>query len=1085
MLNDLQGRNAAHINCTNINNCVFYSHLQHDIQTRLSVSTEMTKNEEQKTAVGIKEAQPVNFREFEEELQEPEQKSVGDLSNKKVQKRNKELSKQNNQLAKSVDALKKEREELLSDKQKLKSENKTLERELRRVSSKGEVRLHKKSSQLSVEQSIELDTMEDMALKIQSLEARLAERDRKLKRVRERLQKINSDMPGIGLPLDSEGELSRRESQTVPPEIPPNGGILDTSMVERLLDERNKTSRLQSENTELKAKVASLEGSLAQMQAALGKEGMEKNRKRSGNFFRRNKAHSKSLVMKSSEDVMKERDASKERDTRRSRSPDFLTLSDSFHDMSDTLSNDPKAVGSLPNFVYSGLSPRTAAKRAHGDVQTLQSCLKLALDEKKSLSDQVKQLETELIAARDSINKERALVEEKTQALQGVKSSRDTIAKEKDKQLSTLQQTNERLKSEKLALEKKLTAEKDREISGLKAEIKQLETKLAESETMRKESEDVFYPPSTPQQQTPKREAKTTKSVVSKPPVAPTSQSKTPSKDKEAENKTRKTSQPRMRRRSSSSSVSSDEHYDTVANTRALFEQKIGNMRDDSQSPKRRKSSVVNERRGSYSSAPPVLTPGINHAKSSSFDTSSIVLQEKRIEGSKSPTSPIKMEQKSTASSSKTERKSTTSPVKTERKSTTSPVKTERKSTTSPVKVEQKSTTSPVKTGLKSTTQQSTVTTTNTTTSKPTSLNINKSTSGTKVQSFTSTNKETAPASKVSKIIVKSTASPSGSPVLGRQQSQEQKTVTSPTRQVSVSTKSATSPMGSPVLNWQRSAEQRTAVTAGQTAFQKQVSVPANLYRMSSSASTPGSVHSRSTSTPTRDIPIKIAKATTPSVKQTVIRSNSTSGSTATTPTSPPTTVTPAKVTISSTNAQTTNRSDTVVLRSNRPAKQRPQSMLQLQVPSSMKKAFSLQDIPEQTSSESTVESVMPPAVVKKTEPVVVQKNPTPRKFQRRERSDRPKTMYAGKAETTNLVNLISKFQQQEAAKKDKTTPTTSVITPISENKVMNGISSPSSTPSVKVTTPPSSSSGVVLRNSSPRAPRSRPNSYYGAPAEK
>lgn len=1005
----------------------------HDLQTRLTVSMEMSRNEEQRTAGSIKGNSAAHIREPEEGLQEPEQKSIGDLSSsKKAQKKNKELSKQNNQLAKSVDALKKEREELLSDKQKLKSENKTLERELKKVNSKGDLRLHKKSSQVSVDQTLEFDTMEDMSLKVQALEARLAERDGKLRRVRERLQRLNSEMPGVGLSLENEEGL-RRESLTSPPEMPPNGSLLDSSVLERLLDEKNKAAKLKVENSELKVKVAALEGSLAQIQAA--REGAEKTRRRSGHFFRRNKTHSKSMVMKSSEEVAKERDVSKEKDTHRSRSPDFLSISDSSHDISGTLSCiDLKAGGSVPNFVYSGLSPRTAAKRAHADVQTLQSCLKLAIEEKKGFDEQIKQLEIELSAARDTINKEKALVEEKTKALEEIESSRDALLKGKDElstQVSSLQASNEQLKSEKVALEKRLAAsdaEKNGKISSLQDEIKQLQARLAESEKIRKESEDVFQPPSV-QQTAQKREVKgPTKSVVSKPPIVPASQSKPSGKEEEADSKTRKTSQPRMRRRSSSSSLSSDEHYDSVANTRALFEQKIGTIRDDNQSPKRspRKNSLTEERRSSYSNISPALNPVVNHAKSSSFDATKIVAREKTKpkDAPKSPTSPLKTGQKS-------------APQQSSVATTNSTVSEKAKPKDTP-----KSPTSPLETGQKSATQQSSVATTNSTVSKPTSLSSNKSTSGAKIQSFTSTNKETTPASKASKIIITSTTTSAGSPVLSRPKSFEQK-------------------IAAPGLH-------------------KQFSVPANLYK---AASSPQTVLV-DTRLGKKEIPVKVPMATTSSVKRTVVtpvRSNS--AVIASSPTSP-STATPAKVTITATNTNvnTANKSENVVLRGGRANKPRPQSMLL--VPTSMKKASSLQDIPEQTGSSFTVGSVQPPAPTKPAEPVVVQRNPTPRRFQRRERSDRPKTMYAGKAETTNLVNLISRFQQQETTKKESPPVPATTITPIKENKVLNGVSSLGSTPSLKVTTSPSSSSGVILRNSSsPRAPR--PNSYYGAPTEK
>ena len=961
------------------------SSLQHDTHTRLTVSMETGKNDEQRAAGNIKDISLMQFKEFDEELQEPEQKSVADLSSKKVQKKNKELSKQYTQLAKSVDALKKEREELLSDKHKLKSENKTLERDLRRASSKGEPRLSKKSSQMSVE--IELDTVEDMALKIQSLEARLAERDGKLKKVRDRLQRLSSELPGIGPPSLSPTS-SRRESEIISPmEISQqNGVILDSCSVEIILDERNEISSYKAENAELRAKVASLENNVVQLQSVIGsKEGGEnKTRKRSGSIFKRGKAYSKSMVMKQLVDVVSEKEAIK--DTRRSKSPDFLSASVSYQDMSDTsvlACTDPKAVGSLPSFVYSGLSPRSAAKRAHGDVQTLQSYLKTAIEEKKSLSEKNEQLEAEVVMVKAKIKDQNKLSEEREQSLQKLECMRDRLVREKkelSQKVSTLQSTSEQLKSDNLSLKKQHASsitKKDVEITNLKNEIKKLKEKLEESETMRKESEDVFVPP-TPQS-TPKREVKVAKTVVTKPPVGPTSQTKPSVKDGEGE-KTRKTSQPRVRRRSSSSSL--EEHFDSVSNTRALFEQKIVTFKDDKQSPKRslRKTSLTDERRGSYSSSSSALKPNVSHAKSSSFDASNIVLHENSNQKRTSP--PASVRNKTVAESPSAS-------------------------------------------------------------SKPKTLNISKSDTSsttTSVKSFTSTNKEISPVTKVSKIIVKSTASPTSSPVFGRQISTDK------------------------------------SVNAS-SVFQRQTSVPVTVSTVHTTTTT-SSTSKKTNGVVSRNLSVDSKKdAIASSAKRTVVSPVRTNSVIVTTTSGTNGLSSASKVTVTTTNTNT----NTDFIRRNPKNQPRPQSVLL--VPTfSIHKANSLQNIPEKTASEVTIEPSLPRSTPTDSTVQAPQQSPVARRYQRRERNERPKTMYAGRAETTNLVNLISRFQKQETEVKKSDNASKSPPATVTVKTPQVSVLSPA-TPTTKTTpsTPPAT--GVVLRNSSSRSPR--PKTYYGAPNEK
>lgn len=97
--------------------------------------------------------------------------------------------------------------------------------------------------------------------------------------------------------------------------------------------------------------------------------------------------------------------------------------------------------------------------------------------------------------------------------------------------------------------------------------------------------------------------------------------------------------------------------------------------------------------------------------------------------------------------------------------------------------------------------------------------------------------------------------------------------------------------------------------------------------------------------------------------------------------------------------------------------------------------------------------------------------------------------MYAGKAETANLVNLISKFQQQEAAKKQ--IGNSSSQSPVTTSAKVLGNTNKVPTPTHTVTSGStrvnsarsSSPPAVVMRNNVSRAPR--PKTFYGHPNEK
>lgn len=203
---------------------------------------------------------------------------------------------------------------------------------------------------------------------------------------------------------------------------------------------------------------------------------------------------------------------------------------------------------------------------------------------------------------------------------------------------------------------------------------------------------------------------------------------------------------------------------------------------------------------------------------------------------------------------------------------------------------------------------------------------------------------------------------------------------------------------------------------------------------------------------------------------------------------------TPQTATTTTTNGSTTTTNRVVVKTSSR---------LGDNLFSQANKSGSLQNIPGEVSngenkSPTQTENPIKTSVVNSSSSStssssssrVMRQGPTHKALLRRERKDRPKTMYAGHAETTNLVNLISKFQEAEKDKlKDVKTFAAPGVSPpavVSPSKI-NGTASPgvvspspaSSTHSFSSYAAPS----VTLRQSSAARDRqatNRPTSYCG-----
>ena len=299
--------------------------------------------------------------------QELEQRSTLELSSKKVQK----LIKQNNQLAKDVDSLKREKEALQTEKQKLKSDNKTLERELRRVSSKGEVQRLLKNAPA--------ETDHDLAAEQRYLERdkKIDELARKIRATLERLEQNESDQSDDLSPLTGRRSMKRQN----------DGGVWESGMGRS--DVQGVNSSLQKENAELRSKIASLEAELGQ----LVKTSPKTSRIKTG-FFRRSKRQ-----------PSEQKQSQTPSDSLRTRSPD-IPLSEllTFDTPSSSVEGTPihKAI---PAYISPNQSPKFEVRDArNGEIQSLKSRLKSATEEKKAIEEQNKALEAEVVDVRNQLD---------------------------------------------------------------------------------------------------------------------------------------------------------------------------------------------------------------------------------------------------------------------------------------------------------------------------------------------------------------------------------------------------------------------------------------------------------------------------------------------------------------------------------------------------------------------------------------------------------------------------------------------------------------------------------------------------------
>ena len=407
--------------------------------------------------------------ESESEVQLEDLKS-GDP--KKLHKLNKELAKQNRQLSKSVESLRKERDSLLSDKQKLKSENKSLEKELKRST-----KMEKGHQQLLRQESIEIaEDGVELPKKVEWLEAQLAKREGEIGNLQRKLElkaELFESSKGSGLVVNAECHNCNPESEVPQSKLAmqKNGDALNMNLaLERLLEQQDITSRYRQENSELKLRISSLEAELEQVFVSTTSPKTHKKA-----LFKRGKRHSSGKL---SDETPTGKAAGAE--TRVSKSPDFSRICNSSQEhLADSISpqNSPQ------HFL-----PRNRSGSAVTDVHTLQACLKLALEEKQSLVSQKQELEEKLQAAKklrkpSQPYQEVELLKQTLKVVVGEKESLSEQLKILEREVASAKERTEDLEK-RLAeslVQKDSFAKQQREIKALREENERLKKSLADS----------------------------------------------------------------------------------------------------------------------------------------------------------------------------------------------------------------------------------------------------------------------------------------------------------------------------------------------------------------------------------------------------------------------------------------------------------------------------------------------------------------------------------------------------------------------------------------------------------------------------
>ena len=1106
---------------------------------------------------------------------------------KRIQKANKEILKQNTQLTKAVESLRKEKDLLVSEKVRLKSENKCLEKELKKSSARDH-RFTKKSSQPLLD-----DEVDDLKEKIQVLEDQLAERDRIASLIKLRLDKSQVE-------VSEETEDMEKSSSSV---LTKNGSVLDSSTaLEMLLEEHDTSLRLKRENEELKSRLSSME---AEAEGFKGQRDLlsaspKTPRKRSSGFFKRGKKNNSSGALKNEEAQQVRADLV------RSQSPDVLVPSDSLLDVSiSPLHTQKDSTTSLPNYNNGSSSPNLSPhmptkNKAHTEIVTLQSCLRIAIEEKAACNDCIALLEKELDGTKskiaeleDSIStaaeKASAEREQLRSELQAAKLERDTFCGE----LKIVQQEVDELVDQNEKVEVMYTgsmAEKNKRIQELEEQVEALKAEaMKASEAMKAEalkaealkkskvtSPTYSKPPAYGVTSAPKKQMSPARERVLSPPhqsreaekaratessVAKSKQEKAhatessvaKSKQEKAhaiESSVAKTKQEKAHAIESSVAKSKQEKAHTAESSVAKSKQEVKMSKEDAKQkqeaeplkqaakPAEEKREVkvdkVRERLPSVDSArhdkPGRLSRERSQEKLSKVPPSPTrrtvgkLSRESSIDRFENP--PVKEIKRLTSTSGIPSPSLTHSPkvsatramfeqkideTKTDlRRSSKSILEQRRRSSVSTATV----TTTTV--GSKDTSHSksyscdlslkevklpepstgSTNRSTKVVAPAPTTEQGNEARAQSneaknKINSTQHQQQDKPPAhaapvaaarkqlrtsenvAKVSRITVTSVASPTNSPVLNTRKdiaaSSSKGTGEQPSSSSSSSAMLLRHPTSPSLGTSHRQASSPTSSAAGQTRVS---TVTATVRHSSPSKAATVSEIPAVTHSP-------VAKSQTesrihpPSNRTSALWSNS--GSSHGTPTASTTTV--------AASTTPTTPSNRVVVASTTPTPSnryvvKTSSRLGDNLLSPVNKSGSLQNIPAQfgrTSPQNQNDSSSSSSAVSVSSTSSgIRRGPTHKALQRRERKDRPKTMYAGRAETANLVGLISRFQEAE---KDKKLKENGVVTPTSSLK-MNG--------STTATTP-TKSSGISFSSAIPTAvptrqsntPKARPTSYY------
>lgn len=847
--------------------------------------------------------------------QEIEEKSVTELSAKKVQKLNQELLKTNSQLTKSVDSLKKEKAELVSHNQRLNTEKKTLVKELRRVSSKGEVK-NLKTSLLDTEP-------EDQEEKVHQLETVLSTRDKKLQALRTRLERFQSEMS---------------DSQYWDEPADPSTNVA----LAKLEEEKGISTKMREENEVLRAKIASLETQLDHMQ----KEQTDFNPHNSSSSFKRGYRQTSSMFAKSSDEIHQERES-------HSRSPEPNQKSSS-HSRSHSHSNIEfnQHTGSSPN-----LSPYTKRRRStNPDLKTLQSCLKIAIDEKKTFEEKSQQLEEE--------------------------------------------------------------------VKELKKKVKELEHALAEAEKKATEKKTV-PPPTSPESEQLKKKLRMAVSEK----TSLTSQCDKLRKELEevkAKNKT-------LEKEKNVVSVKKDSTIRELEEERDRLKKDLTKAKEQ-----------ITEMKNAANKSPPMqratLSNKISHDRTQNIKPNSAVKADETKKAPEVPKETTKQESKSPVATSNAKVNSSVlgSPSRGAKISAARAMFEEKDSTAetgpSSPKVYQKMKPAQRRSSLQMSIGLADIKE-NTTVHHVKSNSTDSTLSGSEPSPPSAS---TPTGTKVSKIKVTSSVSPTTSPVLNVRKEIKEISVRSPKterRDQNFSSSKTTSTTSSTVVSPQSPSVPRTGgITINSTSTS------------SNGSRTPGSIKKGIESARAQFE----SKAATSSPNQARVMWPSTyygSKPKINEPPKPAATVQP-------------------------PAQPKEEKIVRynsLNVPTPfsnpIKKAASMQSIPETiTDSSSSSTSNTSTSTIVEAENAQTSRSPVARRIQRRDRKDRPKTMYATRSETVSLVKLISRFQEEEREKQEKEMKKFGET-----NRLGGGTSSPKRAPSP-----------VQLRSHAPGPRTPRPNTYYG-----